>query len=118
MQLKYFARPLGRFNYFISPRNITQNHSTTKATKQDQIPTSALKKREKDENNKSKLKMQGWQIHSYGGVEELQFSDKLKVPQLRQANECLVRVTTTTVNPIDVAMLSNDLNNSHKGYRD
>lgn len=117
MQLKYFARPLGRFNYFISQRNVTQNHSTTKATKQDQIPTSALKKREKDENNKSKLKMQGWQIHSYGGVEELQFSDKLKVPQLRQANECLVRVTTTTVNPIDVAMLSNDLNDLHKGYR-
>lgn len=116
MQLKYFARPLGSFNYFISQRYVTQNHSTTKATKQDQIP-SALKKREKDEYNKSKLKMQGWQIHSYGGVEELQFSDKLKVPQLRQANECLVRVTTTTVNPIDVAMLSNDLNDLHKGYR-
>lgn len=50
-------------------------------------------------------KMGGWQLHSYGDVDELQFSDKLKLPQIRSSNECLVRVHATSVNPIDVAML-------------
>lgn len=60
----------------------------------------------KEEQPSSRLKMKGWQIHSYGGVEELQFSDKLKMPQIRKSDECLVKVLSTTVNPIDVAMLS------------
>ncbi|XP_065355927.1 reticulon-4-interacting protein 1 homolog, mitochondrial [Calliphora vicina] len=106
MQLKFLIRPLNRYNYFISQRFVTQTHSPPTGAKQQQIPTSSLKRREKDDSSKSKLKMQGWQIHSYGDVDELLLTDKLKVPQLKQANECLVRVTTTTVNPIDVAMLN------------
>ncbi|XP_013107408.1 reticulon-4-interacting protein 1 homolog, mitochondrial [Stomoxys calcitrans] len=54
---------------------------------------------------KSRLKMKGWQIHSYGDIEELQLSHKLKMPQIKQADQCLVKVLSTTVNPIDVAML-------------
>ncbi|KAH8334463.1 hypothetical protein KR059_010442 [Drosophila kikkawai] len=50
-------------------------------------------------------KMRGWQLHNYGGIEELQLSDKLRIPQIRSSNECLVRVRTTAVNPIDLAML-------------
>ncbi|KAH8325821.1 hypothetical protein KR067_008519 [Drosophila pandora] len=50
-------------------------------------------------------KMRGWQLHSYGDIDELQLSDKLKIPSIRSSNECLVRIRTTTVNPIDVAML-------------
>lgn len=62
----------------------------------------------KDEINKSctkSLKMCGWQIHSYGTLEELQYSNKLRIPQIRCASECLIKVDSTTVNPIDVAML-------------
>lgn len=111
-------RPLSRYNFCITRRFLTQMHSQqtgvedSTGDKQQEKTKTALRKREKTENT-SKLKMHGWQIHSYGDVDELQFTDKLKVPQLKQANECLVRVTSTTVNPIDVAMLSNYLK-SHK----
>ncbi|XP_017075120.2 reticulon-4-interacting protein 1 homolog, mitochondrial [Drosophila eugracilis] len=54
---------------------------------------------------KSLEKMRGWQLHNYGDIDELQISDKLKIPQIRSSNECLVRVRTTSVNPIDLAML-------------
>ncbi|KAH8246612.1 hypothetical protein KR038_005816 [Drosophila bunnanda] len=50
-------------------------------------------------------KMRGWQLHSYGGIDELQLSVMLKIPQIRSSNECLVRIRTTAVNPIDLAML-------------
>ncbi|XP_030555041.1 reticulon-4-interacting protein 1 homolog, mitochondrial [Drosophila novamexicana] len=53
----------------------------------------------------SSMKMRGWQLHSYGGIDELQLSDKLKWPQIRSSDECLVRVRATAVNPIDIAML-------------
>ncbi|XP_037816480.1 UV radiation resistance-associated gene protein-like [Lucilia sericata] len=109
MQMKTLLRPVVRYNYIINQRTIThgQNSQTGGEQQQKPIPSSSvLKRTPKDESSKWKLKMYGWQIHSYGGVEELQFTDKLKMPQLKQANECLVRVTTTTVNPIDVAMLN------------
>lgn len=54
---------------------------------------------------KSSRKMSGWQIHCYGDIDELQFSEKLKLPSIRSSEECLVRVRTTAVNPIDLAML-------------
>ncbi|XP_017843945.2 reticulon-4-interacting protein 1 homolog, mitochondrial [Drosophila busckii] len=54
---------------------------------------------------KSSLKMRACQLHCYGDIDELQFTDKLKLPQIRNSHECLVRVRATTVNPIDLAML-------------
>ncbi|EDV57576.2 reticulon-4-interacting protein 1 homolog, mitochondrial [Drosophila erecta] len=54
---------------------------------------------------KSADKMRGWQLHNYGDIDELQFSDMLKIPQIRSSNECLVRIRSTAVNPIDLAML-------------
>ncbi|EAT47729.1 AAEL001183-PA [Aedes aegypti] len=50
-------------------------------------------------------KMCGWQIHSYGSLEEVQFSDNLKMPVLTSPNQLLVKVTAASVNPIDVAMI-------------
>ncbi|KAH8298245.1 hypothetical protein KR018_011849 [Drosophila ironensis] len=50
-------------------------------------------------------KMRGWQLHCYGEIDELQLSDKLKIPPIRSSQECLVRVRATSVNPIDLAML-------------
>ena len=112
MQLKLFVKPIWRFNnYILKQRYSTQvlNSAATNANPQETGEPGvkgALKKRPKDESNRSKLKMYGWQIHSYGDVDELQLTDKLKVPQMKTADECLVRVSATTVNPIDVAMLS------------
>jgi len=54
---------------------------------------------------KSSDKMRGWQLHNYGDIDELQLSEKLKIPQIRSSNECLVRIRATAVNPIDLAML-------------
>lgn len=51
-------------------------------------------------------KMSGWQIHSYGALDEIQYSDSLKMPVLRSPNQVLVKVTASSVNPIDVAMIS------------
>uniref|UniRef100_A0A8D8EAF9 Reticulon-4-interacting protein 1, mitochondrial n=1 Tax=Culex pipiens TaxID=7175 RepID=A0A8D8EAF9_CULPI len=50
-------------------------------------------------------KMSGWQIHSYGALDEIQYSDSLKMPVLRSPNQVLVKVTASSVNPIDVAMI-------------
>lgn len=50
-------------------------------------------------------KMRGWQVHSYGGIEELQLAENAKIPTISNANEVLVKVQTAGVNPIDVAML-------------
>lgn len=50
-------------------------------------------------------KMRGWQIHEYGGVEILQCSNNIKIPQITSPNEVCVEVHTASVNPIDVAMM-------------
>lgn len=52
---------------------------------------------------KSAKKMSGWQIHSYS--DGIQYSDKIKIPTIKDSNEILVKVSSTSVNPIDVAMV-------------
>ncbi|KAL1456088.1 hypothetical protein WDU94_000842 [Cyamophila willieti] len=45
-----------------------------------------------------------WQISSYGGIDEMQFNDNVKVPVLKP-KDVLVEMKAVSVNPIDVAML-------------
>lgn len=52
---------------------------------------------------KSGKKMTGWQIHSYS--DGIQYSDNIKVPTIKDSNELLIKVNSTSVNPIDVAMV-------------
>lgn len=64
----------------------------------------STKSREKTDNDfKSAKKMNGWQIHSYS--DGIQFSDKIKIPTIKDSNELLVKVSATSINPIDVAMV-------------
>lgn len=49
-------------------------------------------------------KMGAWQVHAYGDA--LQFSDRVKVPVIADANDVLVRVTASSLNAIDVEMAS------------
>lgn len=64
----------------------------------------STKSKYKTENEfKSGKKMNGWQIHSYS--DGIQFSDKIKIPTIKDSNELLVKVNATSVNPIDVAMV-------------
>lgn len=64
-------------------------------TQSDPKPTSSGKR------------MRGIEIHSYGvDLEELQHSKNVKKPIIKAPTEVLVKVTASSVNPIDVAMMS------------
>lgn len=54
---------------------------------------------------KEEGKMAAWQIHSYGGLEELQLSNTVKIPPIMSPDAVLVRVLASSVNPIDIAMM-------------
>lgn len=51
-------------------------------------------------------KMGAWQVHAYGDdvAEELQYSDRVKIPPITDANDVLVRVTAASLNGIDLEM--------------
>lgn len=51
-------------------------------------------------------KMAGFQIHNYGEITELQHTEHVKKPYIRKPSEILVKVTASSVNPLDVAMIS------------
>lgn len=55
---------------------------------------------------KKKLKthMKSWQIHQYGGNEELTLSVSSKIPEIKHPKDLLVEVHASSVNPIDVKM--------------
>lgn len=50
-------------------------------------------------------KMAAWQIHSFGPLDELQFSKSVKRPSVLNPKEVLVKVAAASVNPIDIAMM-------------
>lgn len=55
-------------------------------------------------------KMCGWQIHAYGDpAEELQYSDNIKMPTIKDPDHILVKIEASSVNPIDVLMSSKNL---------
>ncbi|XP_015603922.1 reticulon-4-interacting protein 1, mitochondrial isoform X2 [Cephus cinctus] len=49
-------------------------------------------------------KMQAWQIHSYGNLDELKLST-VRMPVITKPTEVLIKVEASSVNPIDVAMM-------------
>lgn len=50
-------------------------------------------------------KMAAWQIHSYGGLEELQLSRSARIPTIMNPNDVLIKVRASSINPIDLAMM-------------
>ena len=50
-------------------------------------------------------KMLAWQIHCYGGLEELQLSKTARIPQIKGPNDILIQVCASSINPIDLAMM-------------
>lgn len=65
------------------------------------------------EKQKRHDRMGGWQAHCYSDdCEELQFSENLKKPYIRTPSQLLVKVLASSVNPIDVAMMSKCLINT------
>jgi hypothetical protein len=52
-------------------------------------------------------RMKGWQIHNYSdSIEELQHSENIKKPHIRKPSQLLVKIAASSVNPLDVAMIS------------
>lgn len=96
----------GSRDVVVSSSTTRQLHSETQSTSR---PERTMFGKQEDAFHKVKsnqLKMSAWQIHDYGDLQELQYSDKVKMPQIQQANECLIKILSSSVNPIDVAMLS------------
>lgn len=54
--------------------------------------------------NKSFGKMKSWQVHSYGDIDELQLT-MCRVPIIKNPNDVIVKVSASSVNPIDIAMM-------------
>jgi len=49
---------------------------------------------------------EAWQIHSYGGLEELQKSS-VREPTITKPDQVLVKVQAASVNPLDLGMIGN-----------
>lgn len=65
------------------------------------VPSKPLHEFEGEESNK----MAAWQIHSYGGLEELQLARNVRTPLITKPNEVLIKVLATSLNPLDLAMI-------------
>lgn len=50
-------------------------------------------------------KMLAWQIHGYGGLEELKLSKTARIPHIKGSNDVLIQIAATSINPIDLAMM-------------
>jgi hypothetical protein len=50
-------------------------------------------------------KMQAWQIHGYGGLEELKLSKTARKPHIKSPDDVLIQIAATSINPIDLAMM-------------
>ena len=75
-------------------------HSLYKNSKFKQYSTAPNVARDTNEN-----KMNAWQIHSYGGLEELQLSKTARIPYIQEPNDIIVRISASSINPIDMAMM-------------
>lgn len=53
-------------------------------------------------------KMQAWQIHSYGGLEELKLCST-RMPVITRPSDVLVKVDASSVNPFDLSLTSRSI---------
>lgn len=67
-------------------------------------PSTALISKRHTSIRKHPARMRAWQIHQYGGNEELAFTDSARVAAINSPNELLIKVHASSINPIDVHM--------------
>ena len=48
--------------------------------------------------------MSAWQLHKYGGNEQLGLTNTARIPPILNPQDVLIKVYAASVNPIDVAM--------------
>ncbi|KAJ3654470.1 hypothetical protein Zmor_013657 [Zophobas morio] len=56
-------------------------------------------------NIQEQCRVNAWQVHSYGDINELQRGN-IRMPQIREPNQLLINVEAASVNPIDIFMLA------------
>lgn len=74
---------------FVSKNSLTRGYSTAPEVSK--------------EYNRSK--MLAWQVHCYGGLEELKLSKTVRIPHIKGPNDVMIQISASSVNPIDVAMM-------------
>ena len=52
--------------------------------------------------------MKAWQIHQYGGNENLILSNLVRIPKVQDPTDILVQVHAASINPIDCEMRGNE----------
>ena len=52
--------------------------------------------------------MKAWQIHQYGGNENLMLSSLVRIPKVQDPTDILVQVHAASINPIDCEMRGNE----------
>ena len=56
--------------------------------------------------------MRKWQVHQYGGTEELTLCTTASIPTITKPDEILVKVHAASVNPIDPMMIGKFLSST------
>lgn len=73
------------------------------------LSTASLQNETQESKRNFTNRMSGWQIHSYSDqTSELILSEKLVKPFISSPSQLLVKITASSVNPIDTAMMSKD----------
>lgn len=81
-------------------RNLQKIRHICKLNASHSLSTSATHSNEPQ----GERKMGAWQIHAYD--DDLQYSDKIKLPAITGSNDVLIKISAASINPIDIAMSS------------
>lgn len=88
----------------IRRRTFTSSYSATADDMTVDIPTTDDKSGTTPTQTAWSSKMIAWQAHSYSTVDDLVLTSNARSPTMVEANEVLVRVKASSVNPLDVLM--------------
>ncbi|XP_065347775.1 reticulon-4-interacting protein 1 homolog, mitochondrial-like [Cloeon dipterum] len=96
MMASVLARSGGRLGYPTNRNGQTKHrNSSTQAEPDLQTP----------QQQSCRNRMHAWQIHGFGGIDQLNLTDSERIPKLLRPNEVIVQMKFTSVNPIDTAMI-------------
>lgn len=56
-------------------------------------------------NISHQIKNRAWQLHTYGSIQDLIFTDSQKIPFINSPTDVLIKVHAASVNPIDILMV-------------
>lgn len=88
-------------------RNLIVFHNVSKKFGLRFLSTVAVQSEDVESKRNFTNRMGGWQIHSYSDqTSELIYSEKLAKPHISSPSQLLVKITASSVNPIDTAMMS------------